>query len=118
MGTVLIVDDNADTAEAMSRFLARAGHRGLCADSAAAANDALKNMLPDLVLVDLMMPDWSGIDLLRELRMDPRTCRLPVIIYSAVSEPHYVHEAMTAGATDYWLKGSILPDQLQWQFSI
>jgi two-component system phosphate regulon response regulator PhoB len=97
----------------MSRFLARAGHHGLCADSVAAAHEALAKMKPDVVLVDLMMPHESGIDFVREVRLDPRTRKLPVIIYSAVDEPEYVHEAMTAGATDYWLKSAIRPADLQ-----
>jgi CheY-like chemotaxis protein len=113
MGTVLVVDDNADTLKVMLLFLARAGHRTLAANSAALALKKLHTDRADLAIIDLMMPQQSGLDLLYALRREPRTRDLPVIVYSAVSEPRYVREAMRAGATDYWLKGSIRPDQLQ-----
>jgi CheY-like chemotaxis protein len=60
-----------------------------------------------------MMPEESGLDMLRELRNDPATKELPVVIYSAVSEHRYVKQAMDNGATDYWLKGSLRGPDLQ-----
>ena len=61
----------------------------------------------DLVVLDLTLPDESGIDVLKELRADPAMKDLPIVIYSAVSEHRYVKQAMDHGATDYWLKGSL-----------
>ncbi|MEA2708432.1 MAG: two-component system, OmpR family, phosphate regulon response regulator PhoB [Phycisphaerales bacterium] len=116
MGTVLIVDDNVDTCKVLAAFLARGGHEAICTTSVPAAVLKLidaDRALPDLVITDLMMPGQSGIDLVREIRATKRTKELPVIVYSAVSEHRYVEQAMTAGATDYWLKGAILPSDLQ-----
>src|SRR5947208_4979296 len=109
MGTVMVVDDSVDTCKVMAAFLARAGHHAVCADSTASAMTKLDEgePLPDLIIADLMMPYESGIDLLRKIRRDPRLRGLPVIMYSAVSEKRYVDEAMRAGATDYWLKGTL-----------
>jgi CheY-like chemotaxis protein len=116
MGTVLVVDDNVDTCKVLSAFLARGGHRATCVTSVPAAMLKLIDSelaLPDLVITDLMMPGQSGIDLVQEIRATKRTRDLPVIVYSAVSEHRYVEQAMRAGATDYWLKGSITPADLQ-----
>jgi CheY-like chemotaxis protein len=113
MGTVLVVDDSADTLKVMSLFLTRAGHRALPAGSAAEALERLRAERADLAIVDLMMPRETGIHLLRSIRKDPRIRNLPVIVYSAVSEPGHVREALHAGATDYWLKGSIRPSELE-----
>ena len=113
MGTVLIVDDSEDTRRVMSVFLTRAGHRAVAAASAAEALEKLDGGRADVAIIDLMMPQESGIDLLHALRKNPRTREMPVIMYSAVSEGRYVHEAMRAGATDYWLKGTIRPNDLQ-----
>ena len=116
MGRVLVVDDNVDTCKVLSAFLTRAGHTSVCATSVPAAMLKLidvQSPLPDLVLTDLMMPEQSGVDLVREIRDNRRTRDLPVIVYSAVSEHRYVEQAMNAGATDYWLKGSIRPEELQ-----
>jgi len=116
MGTVLVVDDNVDTCKVLSAFLQRGGHQAVCATSVPAAMLKLidtERPLPDLVMTDLMMPGQSGIDLVREIRDTRRTRDLPVIVYSAVSEQRYVEQAISAGATDYWLKGSIQPSDLK-----
>ena len=116
MGTVLVVDDNVDTCKVLSAFLHRAGHDATCVTSAPEAMLKLIDRdvaLPDVVITDLMMPEYSGIDLVKEIRAHKRTRDLPVIVYSAVSEHRYVEQAMNAGATDYWLKGSITPADLQ-----
>ena len=116
MGTVLVVDDNVDTCKVLSTFLTRGGHKTICATSVPAAMLKLIDAempLPDLVITDLMMPGQSGIDLVKEIRAMTRTRELPVIVYSAVSEHRYVEQAMSAGATDYWLKGSIQPADLK-----
>jgi len=116
MRTVLVVDDNVDTCKVLSAFLTRGGHKAISATSVPAAMLKLIDTdipLPDLVITDLMMPGQSGVDLIREIRSTRRTRDLPVIVYSAVSEHRYVEQAMNAGATDYWLKGSITPADLQ-----
>ena len=113
MGTVLIVDDNLDTCLFMCTMLAKAGHRGIIANSVTEGLEQLQEEQPDLVIADLMMPQESGLDLLRFVRSNPRTAELPIIMLSAVSEPAYVDEAMLAGATDYWLKTSLRVDDLQ-----
>ncbi len=113
MGKVLIVDDSVDTCKVLSAFLTRAGHECACANSAAEAREKLEQAIPDVIILDFMMPYESGIDLLREIRVDPQTSSVPVIMYSAVSERCYVEQAMEEGATDYWLKGSIAMDDLQ-----
>src|SRR5687767_6268078 len=107
MGTVLFVDDNVDTRNIMSRMLARSGNRVIPASSVAAAEQRLEQETPDLILTDLMMPDECGVDLIRHIRSDERFDNVPIIVFSAVSERHYVDQAMDAGATDYWLKGSV-----------
>ena len=116
MGRVLIVDDNVDTCNVLATFLKRGGHEATCVTSVPAAMLKLidnERPLPDLVITDLMMPGRSGIDLVKEIRETKRTGDLPVIVYSAVSEQRYVEQAMSAGATDYWLKGAIQPGDLK-----
>jgi CheY-like chemotaxis protein len=107
MGSILFVDDNLDTCKIMSLLIARAGHRCICAMSVAEAEEKLTEETPDLIMADFMMPYESGVDLLKMVRRNPRLGDVPFIMYSAVSERRYIDEAMAAGATDYWLKGSI-----------
>ena len=112
MGTVLFVDDNLDTCRIMSLMIQRTGNRVMCAQSVAAAEEMLAAESPDLIITDLMMPYESGVDLIRDIRGDERFDDVPIIVYSAVSERHYIEQAMHAGATDYWLKGSLRPGDL------
>jgi len=113
MGMVMVVDDNIDTCKVLSTLLHRAGHESHCVNTAREGIASIKRRRPDVVLLDLMMPEESGLDMLKELRADPATKELPVVIYSAVSEHRYVKQAMDSGATDYWLKGSIRGPDLQ-----
>jgi CheY-like chemotaxis protein len=112
----MVVDDNADTCKVLSAFLKLGGHAAVCATSVPSAMLKLidpDQKLPDVVITDLMMPEKSGVDLIREIRATIRCKDVPIIVYSAVSEPRYVEQAMDAGATDYWLKGSIRPEDMR-----
>ncbi len=60
--------------------------------------------LPDLVLVDLKLPGMRGLDLLRTLRSQPRTQRLPLIVFTSSQEPSDIRDAYSAGATSYAVK--------------
>jgi CheY-like chemotaxis protein len=53
-----------------------------------------------------MMPGINGFDVLRSLRSDPRTRDVPVVVYSALSDPEFVEQALSLGANDYWVKGT------------
>src|SRR5215207_2335951 len=61
---------------------------------------------PDLMILDVMMPGLDGFAVLQAVRGDPRTAKLPVIMFSAVSDPSRIAHAMARGANDYWIKAS------------
>jgi CheY-like chemotaxis protein len=107
MAQILVVDDSHNMCRAMVRIASHFGHTAQFVESGQAALDYLARRLPDLVLLDLMMPGLAGLDVLRTIRANPKTSSLPVIIHSAVSEPSRIAEAMSAGANDYWIKSSI-----------
>jgi PAS domain S-box-containing protein len=100
---VLVADDNADMRHYLLRLLAgRFAVEGV-ADGAAAL-EAARERTPDLVLSDVMMPRLDGFGLLKELRADPRTRELPVILLSARAGEESRVEGMEAGADDYLIK--------------
>jgi DNA-binding response OmpR family regulator len=107
MGKILIVDDSTDVSEPLARLLNFIGHDAVCVDGGEAAISFINNTLPDLVLLDIMMPGMDGIEVLRRIRANARTANLSVIMFSAVSDDAYRSHAMEHGANDYWLKGSI-----------
>ena len=62
---------------------------------------------PQLMILDLMMPGMSGLDVLKLIRNDPRTADLPVVIYSAISDEKMIDQARRHGANDFWVKVGI-----------
>lgn len=112
MCSVLVIDDTADCREPLVRFLSYAGHQTASAASAPEALAYLQTHQPDVILLDLMMPDMDGVDFLRILRHTPAWKDLPVILVTALSEGHLLREAATLGITASLLKSRFSPDEL------
>ena len=104
MATVLLAEDDADIRFLVTFKLERAGHevRGF-PDGVSALADA-RGHLPDLAVLDVMMPRMSGLDVCRELRRDPATAAVPVILLTACAEDADVAAGFAAGADDYIIK--------------
>jgi diguanylate cyclase (GGDEF)-like protein len=106
---VLLVEDSPVSLRVYSQQLGKRGYLVSTAASAAEAKSLLDKAVPDLVLLDIFMPDVSGFELLSDLRADPRTARVPVILISALSEADHVVEGLELGANDYVTKPIVLP---------
>jgi two-component system, cell cycle response regulator len=100
-GKVLIVDDVATNRIVMKVKLASAGYVPCVVNDGAACLDAIHADMPDLVLLDLHLPDMHGTHVLRHLRANPATRHLPVIVFSAVNSHSARLAAFEAGADDY-----------------
>ncbi len=102
--TILVVEDEIAISELISVNLRLAGHTVLTALSAERARAQIAEVLPDLILLDWMLPGMPGIDLLRQLRSDPRSREIPVIMLTARSaETDKIH-GLDVGADDYLTK--------------
>ncbi|HZU36375.1 MAG TPA: ATP-binding protein [Gemmataceae bacterium] len=100
---ILLADDNADMRDYVRRLLS--GQYDVTAvTDGVAAREAIRRRVPDLVLSDVMMPRLDGFGLLKELRGDPRTQALPVILLSARAGEEARVEGLQAGADDYVTK--------------
>ena len=102
--TVLVVEDEPSIQELIAATLQRAGHRVVCADSAEDALQRVSETLPDVVLLDWMLPGISGVEYARRLRGSERTRHLPIIMLTARSEEHDKVTGLDAGADDYLTK--------------
>lgn len=102
--TILVVEDEPAIQELIAYNLRQAGHQPLCADSAEQALRLVANALPDLVLLDWMLPGASGIDVARRLRGDKRTRAIPIIMLTARSEEQDKLLGLETGADDYITK--------------
>ena len=110
MPFVLVVDDDEPTGDALRRLLGKMGYTAQWASSGDAALASLQNTLPDLIVLDWMMPGMNGMEVLRRLRADPTTQSVPVIVYTAASSPAVAQLASAQGAQDCVLKsGGFFP---------
>ena len=102
--TVLIVEDEADAAELFAEMMRVSGFRVRKTSSSAPALSMMTEEKPDLVLLDIMMPDVSGLDILRRMRQDDMLASIPVVVVSAKSMPTDIRDGMEAGASIYLTK--------------
>ena len=98
---VLVVDDDPEIVTFLSTLLELEGIESSVATSAAAALEQVQQGRPDLVLLDIAMPDRDGIDLCKELKSDPRTAEVPVFVVSARPGKDVVERAVAAGAEEF-----------------
>ena len=102
--TVLIVDDEAPIREMLAVALAMAGFNCLEADNAQTAHGLIVDQQPDIILLDWMMPEVSGIELARRLKRDPISADIPIIMLTARGEEDNKIQGLEAGADDYITK--------------
>ncbi len=102
--TILIVEDEPAIQELVSYNLRNAGYVILCASSAEQAKDMVNDVLPDLVLLDWMLPNMSGIEFARLLRQGARTRAIPIIMLTARVEESDKVTGLEIGADDYITK--------------
>ena len=104
LGRVLVVDDNENNREILARRLTRNGYSVCVADSARALLDRIRDEAVDLVLLDIEMPDITGLDALVEIRRTYSAVRLPVIMVTARNESEDIVKGLELGANDYLTK--------------
>ena len=102
--TILVVEDEPAIQELIAYNLKQAGHQPLRADNAEQALNLVANALPDLVLLDWMLPGLSGIEFARRLRADKRTRAIPIIMLTARSDEQDKLQGLETGADDYITK--------------
>jgi DNA-binding response OmpR family regulator len=104
MNRVLVVDDDADIRELVTFKLEQAGYMVQAAADGQLGLDAALAKPPDLILLDLMMPKLSGIEVCRLLREHAATADTPVILFTAKAQEADVQRGFSAGADDYIVK--------------
>ena len=104
MPLILLVDDDNNLLQMVKLMLERAGHQVETSNNAADSLERAALIQPDLAIIDVMMPGISGYDMVRQLRADPRTARIPIIILTARSQPMDKHMALEAGANAFLSK--------------
>jgi len=102
--TIMVVEDEPAIQDLIQINLQMGGYRVLTHDSAENAIKGIQNELPDLALLDWMLPGMSGVELARKLRSDSRTKSLPIILLTAKGEEADKLRGLESGADDYITK--------------
>jgi DNA-binding response OmpR family regulator len=104
MATVLLAEDDADIQLLVTFKLTQEGYQVRVFGDGLSAMAAARENPPDLAVLDIMMPGMSGLELCRELRKDPATANIPVIILTALAQEADITAGYAAGADDYVVK--------------
>jgi DNA-binding response OmpR family regulator len=102
--TVLIIEDEVDAADMFAEMMRVSGYRVLKTSSSTPAFTMMSTEKPDVVILDIMMPEISGLDILRQMRKNPELASIPVVVVSAKGMPADIKLGMEAGAFIYLTK--------------
>lgn len=101
---IVIVEDEPDTAEMFAEMMRLTGYEVLKTYSGRPAMALIAHTKPDAIVLDIMMPDVSGLEVMGFIRRDPRLAKIPVIVVSAKSLPSDIKTGLDAGASMYLTK--------------
>ncbi|MEN9229075.1 MAG: response regulator [Gloeomargarita sp. HHBFW_bins_205] len=104
MATVLVVEDQRTQREMMAETLARDGLQVIAAADGREALEKLKTIRPDVIVLDVVMPNMNGYELLREVRKRPEFAKVPVVVCSVKGEQFDKHWAQRLGSNAYVVK--------------
>lgn len=110
--TILIIEDDLFISKTISDKLKKNGLEVSSAKDAREAEQVLEKNTPDLILLDIILPQVNGIELLKRLKSDPKTKSIPVVVFSNLGSKEEVQEAMDLGATEYLIKATFSPDEV------
>jgi two-component system, OmpR family, phosphate regulon response regulator PhoB len=102
--TILLVEDETSVSDLVSVHLQQNGYNTIVVSEGARALELVAKQPPSLVILDVMLPDMNGVDILREIRMQPATARLPVLLLTGCAEEADRILGLEVGADDYVTK--------------
>lgn len=112
MATIVLVEDNRTVCENTAEILEMEGYTVITASDGKKGFQKIMDLLPDLVICDILMPEMDGLELVGKLGLHSELKTIPVIFYSAKAEKKDIKRAMDLGAYDYIVKPSDLNDLL------
>lgn len=111
MARILVAEDEEDIRDLIEFTLSYVGHEVISVSNGEEAFQSARQVLPDLILLDVRMPIMSGIEACKKIKSDPETYRIPVVFLSAKGQDSEIKAGLEAGAVEYLLK-PFSPDDL------
>lgn len=112
MGKVLIIEDDSLIVKVFSTRLKADGHQVFSAEDGDAGLALAKKELPQVILLDLMMPKVSGLEVLSELKKNPQTAKIPILVYTNLGREKEIEKAKSLGVTAFITKADSTPQQV------
>lgn len=109
---VLLVEDDSFIASSILAALEQGGFDTVLAPNGEQALASLAERIPDIVLLDLILPQMSGFDILKHIKEDPKTRQVPVVIFSNLGSPEDIEKGMSLGAKTYLVKAMLTPTEV------
>jgi len=117
MAKVLIIEDEPLVARMFEKSIGASGHEVSTALNGKEGLKKMKEVMPDIVLLDIMMPEMNGMQVLEEMGKDPEIKNIPVVMLTNLSGKHDAELAISKGAVEYWVKKDAKPGDLAGKIS-
>lgn len=111
MAKILIVDDDKETTNLLERLVTMKGHLPTSVNNSVNAVETAHSLQPDIILMDILMPEINGIQLCKIFKAIPELKKIPIIIVSALNDAGSQRDTLNAGASDF-LSKPVNPDAL------
>ncbi|MBO8172303.1 MAG: response regulator [Bacillaceae bacterium] len=108
--TIFLVEDHCDNGKLFKQYLEWEGFRTICVHQGSEVMSKLNQIRPSLILMDILMPEQNGLDIVKELKQHPEFHHIPVVAFSALSSADDIEKALAAGCDGYITKPVRLPE--------
>ena len=112
MKKILIIEDDEFLRQLISKKMSSEGFSVTSAIDGSDGLEKVKNTMPDLVLLDLLLPTIDGFDVLSAIKADKATASIPVIILSNLGQQEEISKGMNLGAVDFLVKAQLTPEEI------
>jgi len=109
---ILIIEDEPGLLEMYRLYFERAGYQVFDVLSGQLGLEAAKEKKPDLILLDILMPDLNGYEVIKKLKSDPETSKIPILVFSNLAQVEEIQKGLALGADDYIVKTDLTPKEL------
>jgi CheY-like chemotaxis protein len=108
---ILLVEDERVLIKMYQETFSRAGFEVHSAETVQEGIKLTKELKPDLVLLDILLPEVNGLEFLKEIKKDPSLSAIPIVAFSNYTDPETQEKALELGARDYVVKADFDPDE-------
>ena len=112
MAKILIIEDDLPLIRMYQLAFKNSGHQLIEAVDGEEGLEKIKNEIPDLILLDIVLPKKNGFEVLEQLKKDPKLSKIPVVCLSVLHQQEDIQKCKDLGANDYCVKSDVTPEEV------